>query len=598
MINLLDGNIWQELQNNFLITKKKQLKTMSQVQQLLESAAGSWKSLQSDAAKLAGKWSKTGLLEGLGELEKNNMSIMLENQAKQLVTETNQISSNSSFVSNGQGENWAGIALPLVRKVFGTIVAKEFVSVQPMNMPSGLVFFLDFQYGNTKSPFVEGQSLYGTRNTASQFPFSTPEAVGGLYGGPEGRFTYATNNFSSSAVAITASAGVTSASFQDVDFDSDFSASVAAGTIKEIVFPNASTNLVGFDQDAVRGFIISSGSNVVAATNLNQFTTYNYTANTITFYVTASTAQILENGAYTVTYQKAGNADGIPTYSGGNNYSGSGRGDFEASGSFSVPNAASNTQIVIPEINVRMQSQAITAKTKKLKAVWTPEFAQDLAAYQNIDAEAELTNIMSEYISMEIDLEILDMLIEDAAAATEYWSAINNTVYSNGAFSAASGTQGFYNTQGQWFQTLGTKIQKVSNKIHQLTLRGGANFLVTSPTIATILESIPGFASTNNGEADQMEYAFGVQKVGSVNGRYKVYKNPYMTENLILMGYRGSQFLETGAVFAPYIPLIMTPLVYDPDTFTPRKGLLTRYAKKMLRPEFYGKIYVNGLNTI
>ena len=595
---MLDGNIWQELQNNFLITKKKQLKTMSQVQQLLESAAGSWKSLQSDAAKLAGKWSKTGLLEGLGELEKNNMSIMLENQAKQLVTETNQISSNSSFVSNGQGENWAGIALPLVRKVFGTIVAKEFVSVQPMNMPSGLVFFLDFQYGNTKSPFVEGQSLYGTRNTASQFPFSTPEAVGGLYGGPEGRFTYATNNFSSSAVAITASAGVTSASFQDVDFDSDFSASVAAGTIKEIVFPNASTNLVGFDQDAVRGFIISSGSNVVAATNLNQFTTYNYTANTITFYVTASTAQILENGAYTVTYQKAGNADGIPTYSGGNNYSGSGRGDFEASGSFSVPNAASNTQIVIPEINVRMQSQAITAKTKKLKAVWTPEFAQDLAAYQNIDAEAELTNIMSEYISMEIDLEILDMLIEDAAAATEYWSAINNTVYSNGAFSAASGTQGFYNTQGQWFQTLGTKIQKVSNKIHQLTLRGGANFLVTSPTIATILESIPGFASTNNGEADQMEYAFGVQKVGSVNGRYKVYKNPYMTENLILMGYRGSQFLETGAVFAPYIPLIMTPLVYDPDTFTPRKGLLTRYAKKMLRPEFYGKIYVNGLNTI
>ena len=571
---------------------------MSQVQQLLESAAGSWKSLQSDAAKLAGKWSKTGLLEGLGELEKNNMSIMLENQAKQLVTETNQISSNSSFVSNGQGENWAGIALPLVRKVFGTIVAKEFVSVQPMNMPSGLVFFLDFQYGNTKSPFTEGQSLYGTRNTASQFPFSTPAAEGGLYGGPEGRFTYATNQFSGSATITTGS--VSSASFADVEFDSDYSASVSAGTIKEIIFPAASTNLPGFDQDAVRGFQISSGSNYLNSGTLNQFTTYNYTNDTITFYVTASAGAgaLTNTGTWVVVYEKAGNADGIPTYSGGNNYSGSGRGDFEASGSFAVPNAASNTQIVIPEINVRMQSQAITAKTKKLKAVWTPEFAQDLAAYQNIDAEAELTNIMSEYISMEIDLEILDMLIEDAAAATEYWSAINNTVYSNGAFSAASGTQGFYNTQGQWFQTLGTKIQKVSNKIHQLTLRGGANFLVTSPTIATILESIPGFASTSNGEADQMEYAFGVQKIGTVNGRYKVYKNPYMTENLILMGYRGSQFLETGAVFAPYIPLIMTPLVYDPDTFTPRKGLLTRYAKKMLRPEFYGKIYVNGLNTI
>jgi len=585
---------------------------MSQVHQLLESAAGSWKSLQSDAAKLSGKWARTGLLEGLGEIEKNNMSIMLENQAKQLVNETNTIASNSSFVSNGQGENWAGIALPLVRKVFGTIVAKEFVSVQPMNMPSGLVFFLDFQYGNSKTPFTAGSSLYGNRNTASQFPFSTPAAEGGLYGGPEGRFTYATNQFSASAL-ITGSANggalptvaagtgtVVAATWAEVNFDSDYSASAASNGIYKLTLATASI-LSGFDQDAVRGFVPSGsgdGGTFALAKLLPAFTTYNYTAGTISFFYTGSAtiAAGLLSGSVTYFYERNGNVDGIPTYSGGNNYSGSGRGDFEADGAFSIPNAASSTQIVIPEINVRMQSQAITAKTKKLKAVWTPEFAQDLAAYQNIDAEAELTNIMSEYISMEIDLEILDMLIEDAAAATEYWSAINNQVYSNGGFAANSSA--FYNTQGQWFQTLGTKIQKVSNKIHQLTLRGGANFLITSPTIATILESIPGFASTNNGEADQMEYAFGVQKVGSVNGRYKVYKNPYMTENLILMGYKGSQFLETGAVFAPYIPLIMTPLVYDPETFTPRKGLLTRYAKKMLRPEFFGKIYVSGLNTI
>ena len=591
---------------------------MSNVQQLLESAAGSWKSLQSDAAKLAGKWSKTGLLENLGEVEKNNMSILLENQAKQLVTENNTISSNSYFTSGGQGENWAGIALPLVRKVFGTIVAKEFVSVQPMNMPSGLVFFLDFQYGNTKTPYTTGQSLYGARNTASQFPFSTPAPVGGLYGGPEGRFTYATNQFSASIpmtgaanygatppAAASGTGSFSEATWAELNFDSDYSASVAAGEIIKLLVTTASL-LTAFDQDAVRGFVAeySSGSNAVfSATNLLQaFTTYNYTAGTIAFFYTASSSATVGElaGKATIYYEKAGNQDGINVTSGNNGGSGalanSGRGDFEASGSFSVPNAASATQIVIPEINVRMQSQAITAKTKKLKAVWTPEFAQDLAAYQNIDAEAELTNIMSEYISMEIDLEILDMLIEDAAAATEYWSAINNQSITSAGVSTTS--LGFYNTQGQWFQTLGTKIQKVSNKIHQLTLRGGANFLVTSPTIATILESIPGFASTNNGEADQMEYAFGVQKIGSVNGRYKVYKNPYMTENLILMGYRGSQFLETGAVFAPYIPLIMTPLVYDPDTFTPRKGLLTRYAKKMLRPEFYGKIYISGLNTI
>jgi hypothetical protein len=601
MTNLLDGKHWQELKSKLTKqqTQKIKLKKMSQVQQLLESAAGSWKSLQSDAAKLSNKWTKTGLLEGLVEVDKNNMSILLENQAKQLVTENNTISSNSSFTSGGQGENWAGIALPLVRKVFGTIVAKEFVSVQPMNMPSGLVFFLDFQYGNSKDPYTTGQSLYGTRNTASQFPFSTPAPVGGLYGGPEGRFTYATNQFSAS-VDLSNATSASQATWADVYFDSDFSASIAANQIFQLTVP-AST-LPSFDQDAVRGFIIQSGSITPASACLNQFTTYNYTSGIINFFVTSSlTLTAISGSSFVVEYEKSTSQDGINVTSGNNQASAvggnqSGRGDFEASGSFAVPNAASSAQIVIPEINVRMQSQPITAKTKKLKAVWTPEFAQDLAAYQNIDAEAELTNIMSEYISMEIDLEILDMLIEDAAAATEYWSAINNQVYNGTAF--AANTSAFYNTQGQWFQTLGTKIQKVSNKIHQLTLRGGANFLVTSPTIATILESIPGFASTNNGEADQMEYAFGVQKIGSVNGRYKVYKNPYMTENLILMGYRGSQFLETGAVFSPYIPLIMTPLVYDPDTFTPRKGLLTRYAKKMLRPEFYGKIYINGLNTI
>ena len=556
---------------------------MSQVQQLLESAAGSWKNLQSDAAKLAGKWTKTGLLEGLGEIEKNNMSVLLENQAKQLVTETqNIISTNSYFTSGTQGENWAGIALPLVRKVFGTIVAKEFVSVQPMNMPSGLVFFLDFQYGDTKNPFTAGDSLYGTRNASGQFPFQTTETAGGLYG--TGRFTYSTNQ-TSSVVTVTSASNFSSASFQDVNFDTDYSASVARGEIKKIAISASTTNLADFDPDAVRGFIITSGSEIVAADNLQQFATYDYTNNTINFFVTASVAELNPPagvGAMTIFYNKKTE----------DRY----RGDFEDSSSYAVPNAASATTISIPQINVKMQSQAITAKTKKLKAVWTPEFAQDLAAYQNIDAEAELTNIMSEYISMEIDLEILDMLIEDAAAGTEYWSAINNTVISGSLPTTLS--SGFYNTQGQWFATLGTKLQKLSNKIHQLTLRGGANFLVTSPTVATILESIPGFAANSNGDAAQMEYAFGVQKVGALNNRYTVYKNPYMTENLILMGYKGSQFLETGAVFAPYIPLIMTPLVYDPDTFTPRKGLLTRYAKKMLRPEFYAKVYIHGLNTI
>ena len=242
-----------------------------------------------------------------------------------------------------------------------------------------------------------------------------------------------------------------------------------------------------------------------------------------------------------------------------------------------------------------MESSAIVAKTRKLKAVWTPEFAQDLNAYHALDAEAELTSILSEYISLEIDLEILSMLVTSAAAGTENWSAVNNQAISSAGL---IDNLGFYNSQGQWFQTLGTKIQKLSNIIHQKTLRGGANFLVCSPTVATILESIPGFASDSDGDAAKANYAFGVQKVGAINSRQQVYKNPYFTTNQILLGYRGTQFLEAGAVFAPYIPLIMTPLVYDPDTFVPRKGLLTRYAKKMVRPEFYGLINCAGLDTL
>jgi hypothetical protein len=457
-----------------------------------------------------------------------------------------------------------------------------------MNLPSGLVFFLDFQYGTEKTPFANGGSLYG--NTSSAYPFSTAApGAGGLYGA--GRFTYATNQFSQSAVGFN----VTTASWADLNFNSDLSASAAAGTIKEFLMSGAATTVLsGFDPDAVRGFVFASGSLFTTSSGLllPEFTVYNYTNNTIAFYVTGSTAQVggIATASGSVFFQKATQMSPYNV------------GDFEAGNAFAVPNAESSTEIVIPEINIQLQSQAIVAKTKKLKAVWTPEFAQDLNAYQALDAEAEVTNIMSEYISLEIDLEILDMLIEDAAAGTEYWTVLNNGVYDGGAngftFPTSTSQTGFYNTQGQWFQTLGTKMQKLSNKIHQLTLRGGANFLVCSPTVATVIESIPGFASNSDGSADKMEYAFGVQKAGQLNSRYTVYKNPYMTENTILMGFRGTQFLEAGAVFAPYIPLIMTPLIYDPDTFTPRKGLLTRYAKKMLRPEFYGKIYVSGLNSL
>jgi len=459
----------------------------------------------------------------------------------------------------------------LVRKVFGQIAAKEFVSVQPMNLPSGLVFFLDFQYGTDKSPFSTTAGLNSLYGDASANFGNTN--TGGAYGA--GRFGYSINNTSS----VVTPAATSSADWADLDFDSDYSASAVAGDYRKVTV--AASDLLNLDTEAVRGFQLTTGS-VTGPIQVSAFTTFDTVNDQVNFYVpVASAADPINDVTITYTLQ--------PTDAK--------RGDFEAGNTSLNGNNNGSPQISIPEINVQMKSEAIVAKTRKLKAVWTPEFAQDLNAYHSLDAEAELTSIMSEYISLEIDLEILDMLIDSAAAGTEYWSAQNNKAINPGA-TAFDVDLGFFNSQGQWFQTLGTKMQKLSNIIHQRTLRGGANFLVCSPTVATVLESIPGYASTSDGDVSKASYAFGVQKAGAINNRYTVYKNPYMKENTILMGFRGSQFLEAGAVFAPYIPLIMTPMVYDPDTFVPRKGLLTRYAKKVVRPEFYGKILVSGLNTL
>ena len=528
-----------------------------EINNLLESS-NTYKSMLKDSEKLANKWNDSGLLEGIEDNRvKNNMAVILENQAKQIVAEANVTGAGGSF-SAGEGEQWAGVALPLVRKVFAQIVAQDFVSVQPMNLPSGLVFYLDFKYGSSFSGRTDGDNMYGNVSSASAKMSVDEEVSGGLYGA--GQFGYSIKSASAAVQTDTGSAASSSIAYND-DLNIDH-------------FKTITKSMSGLNADlkGVRAFRILSGSTDI--TSHPELTTVS--GNDVTFVVTASNVSLAADGGITgsVVYFKQ------PTDNT--------RGDFEDDGSAAVSNA-----FRIPEIDVKLASEAIVAKTRKLKAQWTPEFAQDLNAYHSIDAEAELTSLLSEYISMEIDLEILDMLIQDAVT-TERWSVKSNRVWNGTAWADLSPI--FYNTQGEWFQTLGTKVQKVSNKIHQKTLRGGANFLVCSPNVATILESIPGYAANTDG--DQAEFNFGVQRVGSLANRFKVYKNPYMTENIILMGYRGSQFLETGAVYAPYVPLMMTPLVYDPETFTPRKGLMTRYAKKMIRPEFYGKIFISDMNDL
>jgi hypothetical protein len=596
---------------------------MENIKSLLSSALNPQARLMQETRGLVTKWDKTGLLEGLkNDTEKSNMAVLLENQAKQLIEEA------TSTGTSANSEQWAGVALPLVRRVFAEFAAKEFVSVQPMNLPSGLVFYLDFKYGTDsarqlKDGRVAGslsQSLFG--GTGKKLG-STDDRVGGLYGA--GKFGYTVNK--KQVTGVTATYAV--ATLEDINWLSNYytqtaasgssdtivnsiSGSFAAGQIITVKTTNlvSATSAIGnvFDLNAIRSFVPSVDTDWSASTTalVNYFPAFTKEVTTggltseVQFVISASnlpSASWQLRVDYSVQPAPENRGDFED-----NTLNTSGQG-FNSPAGRSVTDTGLNKDIGIPEVNLELKSEPIVAKTRKLKAVWTPELAQDLNAYHSIDAEAELTALLSEYVSMEIDLEILDMLITNVPAlTTERWSArLNREIVPNGLGgyqvqdATVAGTGGYY-TKATWYQTLGNKIQKVSNRIHQLTLRGGANFMVVSPDVATILESIPGYVVNTDG--DQAKFAMGVSRVGSFANRFQVYKNPYMTDNVILMGFRGNNFLETGAVYAPYIPLVQTPLVYDPVNFTPRRGVMTRYAKKIVRPEFYGKVLVADLDTV
>jgi len=496
---------------------------MSQINDLLNDSQAQFRAQRNETKSLVTKWESTGLLEGIkSEYDKHNTSILLENQAKQLISEANAISAGTAQ------EDWNGVALPLVRRIFGELSAKEFVSVQPMNLPSGLVFWMDFKYGTDKN-VAKGGSLYG--NTAKDGRAVTSSALYGENGHNAG---YSLNAVPTAVTALIGSA-------------INFTASVDP------------------DKDLANAFffIPTAGEEVLNSGQIFKATVHD--ATTVTFDIT---------GGLTAT------SSGIMYYY-KNTLIADRRGDFEdktPSDFGTTAQGSVNNNIGIPEIEVQLEQEALVAKTRKLKVKWSPEFAQDLNAYHSIDAEAELTSMLSEYITMEIDMEILSMLQEAAEFKTTH------------TFPTLSGGM----TYTDQFSTIGHTLQRLSNTIHQSTMRGGANFVVCSPAIATYLENIPGYSVDTDGT--QKTFAMGVSAVGSFKNRYTIYKNPYWTGKTLLAGYRGNQFLETGAVFAPYIPLIMTPLVYDPTNFTPRKGVMTRYAKKVVRKDYYGTVTVSDDN--
>ena len=574
---------------------------MSNVLQKLTEGIVS-RNVAKEGEALLNKWSNTGLLEGLeGDHEKQSMACLLENQAKELLREANTM-------KGGSAEGFASVAFPIVRRVFGGLLANDIVSVQPMSLPSGLIFFLDFKRTDIHDQFNTAgpnQSVHGGGKVASGVADGVTDILeNGFYaltqGGsaPRGACSVSVGNASSPTIAVTDSDGddLTAAEAVACDYDPDIMASEKRYTFATWAAPT--TNSGNCAQ--LTGTKIGNGG--VAANNTDQIvqealrsldflglgTGYSlvrrHTRGTFAAGVCTEIQFVVEHASAAWNPFTHPSPTFEATFQIDDNFT-----TATATGGVVGTTAWQFEDRAMPEIDIKVDSVAITAATRKLKAKWTPELGQDLNAYHNLDAEVELTSILSEQIALEIDKEILGDLL-GGATSTRYWSKTpGKKAGSDGSLT----TIDFTGNVSEWYETLVETINDASADIHRKTLRGGANFVVCGPEVANILEFTSGFRASVTHDADRG--TVGGVKEGALNKKWDVYVDPYFPRNAVLVGRKGSSFLESGYVYAPYVPLQTTPTIFDPDTLTPRKGVMTRYGKKMVRADMYGVVVVRDM---
>ena len=631
--------------------------------------------------RLIEKWNRTGLLRGLNGQARENMSVLLENQAAQVLREANTLGSTSSAgTASGDIRGFQNIAFPIVRRVFGGLVANELVSIQPMSLPSGLLFYLDYTYGSDvggtdtasfdTATYSAGQSIYnnpvgkgirsGSLASGGQYDlagsgFSRVHKTGkvDLSNCIVGQFVGTSNVLSQSAFAsadvIAGSAQITGSNGRFLQFDPQLGTLLDNGDLEKLMFLAIPTSDLTDDttsqaadltlvKDVALVFTgtansaeatqhalstipasIQGGTGIKNIRRLNQLVTIDSnnvvtpaplaTTGTSNAYLLTVVAQAAGDTSHLLAENKDGKEDITATFPIGasldvdNNI-----GDALTIPAFESNMAANGGSVtpVIPEIDIKIESLAVTAVTRKLRAKWSPELAQDLNAYHSLDAEVELTQILSEQIALELDREILNDLLTQANGANFFWSRApgrfvnkeNGVVINN--VTTVAGHPSFTGTVREWYETLVETIIDAANTIHRKTLRGSANFIVVGPDVATILESSvlykPSYSLDGDGQASAI--SIGAEKVGALSNRFTVYKDPYFPRNKILIGYKGGSYLETGYVYAPYVPLIVTPTIFAPEDFTPRKGVMTRYGKKMVRSDFYGTVTCLDMNII
>jgi len=543
------------------------------------------------------KWDKLGFLDGLKGHLKENMAQLYENQASHLINEASASDSSGSFET---------VVFPIVRRVFSKLLANDIVSVQAMNLPIGKLFYFVPKIQNRNndgthvkpfgapsgpatadSNYSTGKNLYD-RFYEGETPNSDPA---GLFDYSKGAYTALTDTL------------------QYVEWSSGnlVAATFPGGNLKSILFA-----LSGFSNAGAGKLIGPDGQEMDTEDFLASLETY-HDDTTDTYYNYRVVTQkygkgIVQYGSTASTtfptdgpggkYDNICSQDGIiyleldtatPASIGSTSLDGYTGTTFTTGATFTASWRRYETlefEDAIGEVSFDLESVTVSVTERKLRAQWSPELAQDVSAFHNIDAEAELTALLSEQVAAEIDREILRDLRKGAAWSLRWdyngWKRI-----SNGSVN--------YN-QKDWNQTLITAINQLSAQIHKSTLRGGANWIVCSSEISAIFDDLEYF-HVSNAAPDQDQYNMGIERVGTLSGRYQVYRDPYFPPNTLLLGHKGSSLLDTGYVYAPYVPLQLTPTMYNPFNFTPIKGIMTRYAKKMVNNRFYGKITVDGVRT-
>jgi hypothetical protein len=588
------------------------------------------RSLAREGEALLDKWERTGLLEGLDDHRRGNMSRLLENQAAQLLKET-------STMQAGDVQGFASVAFPIVRRVFGNLLAQDLVSVQPMSLPSGLIFFMDFTFsgdveaGMPRLAQMRDESLYGGGVVGQQL-------TGGVnLGGPRGELSFYDLNagYSSPTGSFAGAAGtldvLRAGTYGDQEslnmtvnglgrvFRGD--QDLVSGTSTYLIVETENENLTsrGFQSGAASPLveIVVSGTDGVGGISadaqpidtpgardtagfmvrrLTQWSgSYDGAATGKMLYVFASLDGSVTDTVLEAAITSNNVASGTVFFPIADRFVAAGAPFGAVAGSTLGGGWGLENNPDIPQIDIKVDSVAVTAKTKKLKAKWSPELAQDLNAYHNLDAEVELTSILSEQIALEIDQEILSDLVNGATAATLHWSRLPGK-FVNRETGAANGNSlypDFTGTVSEWYETLLETVNEVSARIHRKTLRGGANFLVCGPEVANILEFTAGFRAS--AAVDEEGGSWGVKQVGSISRKMDIYVDPYFMRNLLLIGRKGSSFLESGFVYAPYVPLQTTPTIFGTEDFVPRKGVMTRYASQMVRPDMYGLVVIHDL---